>query len=402
MYTQCSKCATVFRLSAEVLRAADGQVRCGRCGEVFNALASLAEQPDAFGVVETSLELETRADEILGNPFAETDTEETHGGENDSTDPDDVQIAQLEWTDDAPGNEEGALEFTLPPGELDRIFVEVKRTGRSWPPFTPEPVEQEPAATATEAASEPVELEWVSPAPEPVQQAVTPPAPAPEPAPAPTPEPEPVLASPPPAAENDDEFDAAARASLLVDELDEAVSNLLPRKSRYAALWRGAAGLLLLTLGAQAVHQNREWLAAHTPFGGALRAIYAEFGAALTVPANLSAYQLRQWGVTGDAGARGTLRVRASILNSAARPQPYPLLRVTLTDRYGHRVGERDFSPAEYLGKSAAAWMAPGMRTDTTIDIVDPGKDAEGFEIDVCLRGETQAIYCENDAARGK
>src|SRR6267378_4424879 len=43
VYTQCSKCETVFRLSAEALRAAGGQVRCGRCGEVFNALARLAE-----------------------------------------------------------------------------------------------------------------------------------------------------------------------------------------------------------------------------------------------------------------------------------------------------------------------------------------------------------------------
>ena len=47
-------------------------------------------------------------------------------------------------------------------------------------------------------------------------------------------------------------------------------------------------------------------------------------------PRSLSAYQLRQWGVTGDPGANGTLRMRASILNTAAQVQPYPLLRVTL------------------------------------------------------------------------
>src|SRR5229473_4093145 len=65
VFTQCSKCETVFKLSAEVLRAAGGQVRCGRCGEVFNALARLAEDATAFSSGESPLEMETRADSIL-------------------------------------------------------------------------------------------------------------------------------------------------------------------------------------------------------------------------------------------------------------------------------------------------------------------------------------------------
>src|SRR5579862_7608673 len=65
VYTQCSKCETVFKLSADVLRTAGGQVRCGKCGEVFNALARLAEDSSAFTAGESLLELETRADSIL-------------------------------------------------------------------------------------------------------------------------------------------------------------------------------------------------------------------------------------------------------------------------------------------------------------------------------------------------
>ena len=64
VFTQCSKCETVYRLSADVLRAAGGQVRCGRCGEVFNALARLAENAAAFKKGESPLDLETRADNI--------------------------------------------------------------------------------------------------------------------------------------------------------------------------------------------------------------------------------------------------------------------------------------------------------------------------------------------------
>src|SRR6202011_776163 len=65
VYTQCSKCETVFKLSAEVLRAAGGQVRCGRCGEVFSALTRLAEDSTGFSTGESPLEMEARADSIL-------------------------------------------------------------------------------------------------------------------------------------------------------------------------------------------------------------------------------------------------------------------------------------------------------------------------------------------------
>src|ERR1700728_3358539 len=65
LFTQCSKCETVFKLSAEVLRAAGGQVRCGHCGEGFHALARLAEDSSSFTAGESALDLEARAYSIL-------------------------------------------------------------------------------------------------------------------------------------------------------------------------------------------------------------------------------------------------------------------------------------------------------------------------------------------------
>ena len=164
-------------------------------------------------------------------------------------------------------------------------------------------------------------------------------------------------------------------------------------------MWLSAAIASALLLMAQIAHQNRAWVAhVHGPFGTAIRAVYGAMGSRYP-PANLSAYQLRQWGVTGDPDANGTLRVRASILNTAAQLQPYPLLRVTLADRFGKKIGRRDFEPGEYLGKPTARLLAPGERVDATLQILDPGKSAEGFEIDVCLRGAEQKISCAADAA---
>src|ERR1700721_2473606 len=95
LFTQCSKCETVFKLSAEVLRAAGGQVRCGRCGEVFNALARLAEDANGFSTGESSLELEARADRILESvgPFR---AGETAAAADEAFAAPGIEIAQLD------------------------------------------------------------------------------------------------------------------------------------------------------------------------------------------------------------------------------------------------------------------------------------------------------------------
>ncbi len=55
MYTRCPHCDTVFRVTPQQLQVSSGQVRCGRCQEVFDAFSTLTsrlpsgklEQPSA-------------------------------------------------------------------------------------------------------------------------------------------------------------------------------------------------------------------------------------------------------------------------------------------------------------------------------------------------------------------
>jgi predicted Zn finger-like uncharacterized protein len=388
VYTQCSKCDSVFKLSAEVLRAASGQVRCGKCGEVFNALARLAEDPGVFAVGESPLELETRADSILES-VVPLKVAQAVAQENADFPPPGVEIAHLEvldWSDEdraqfqdlelrtsdaglgldaaddaAAEPADRSLEFTLSPGELDRIFVESKKkrvpvaSPTQSPPEAPAPAEPHPEIRVTGLD-----------VPDQVRRDML------------------------------EGFERELQAAKLTLKAAHDEAQRLPM-----ALWSGAAIVLVLLLIVQIGHQNREWLVshAHGPLGAAVRSLYGALGAPIPPPANLSAYQLRQWGVTGDPDANGILRLRASILNSAAQLQPYPLLRVTLADRFGKSIGTRDFTPNEYLGKPIARLLSPGERVDATLDILDPGKNAEGFEIDVCLRGAEQRVACQSDAA---
>jgi len=333
VFTQCSNCETVFRLSAEVLRAAGGQVRCGNCGEVFNALARLAEDASSFAVGgESSHDLETRADTILHSRVTDPPPAEDFG-------PPGAEIAHLQILD--------SMEFTLPPGELDRIF-------KAAPPPTPPP---------------------------------TPPPPPPPP------HPEDVAA-----AQSAFDVPDAVRFEILSGmESAQPLDDLRPPHTPGLKRWFAAAVLFALLLGVQVVHHNRDYWTTHGPFAGLLRDVYTQAGAPVASAANLSAYQLRQWGVSGDPSADGTLRVRASILNTAAQLEPFPLLRVTLANRFGTSIGARDFEPSEYLGKPTARYLNPGEQVDATLDILDPGRSAEGFEIDVCLRGADRKISCAND-----
>jgi predicted Zn finger-like uncharacterized protein len=463
LYTQCAKCETVFRLSAEVLRAAGGQVRCGRCGEVFNALARLAEDASTFPAGESALELEARADEILQSTVPAVSPTAPAAEDSEDFGAADVEFARLQVLDmldddakDAPEKPEpappprrddsakaveaakaaAALKLAAAARAAAGLKAAASKTppagaksgdavkpgdlakpgagGRSASPAKPgdvakpadatklggaaksagaagsadarRPTPPPPAAPASADEQEHGSLEFTLPPGE-LDRIFVEAAPRPAESAAP--------AAPGQGTEPIRGEGARGRvAGLEVPEIEARAHRPLP-----FALWLGAALALALLLGAQMTHENRGWLATHAPLRGALHGLYAALGVAPPAAATLSSYQLRQWGVTGDPSASGTLRVRASILNTSPQLQPYPLLRVALANRFGARIGTRDFEPAEYMGKPVVRMLAPGERADATLDIVDPGKDAEGFEIDVCLRNIEQKISCAGDAA---
>jgi hypothetical protein len=176
---------------------------------------------------------------------------------------------------------------------------------------------------------------------------------------------------------------------------DDDLASLNAHRRRPAALiWKLAAVPLLLLLIAQIVHHYRAELARHPRLGAPIMSTYRALHLDLTPGWELHAYEIRQWGVVTDAASPGALKVRASITNRAEFPQPLPLLKLVLEDRWGEQVRAREFEPAEYLDQGVAPdrMIASGQQANATIVIVDPGPDAEGFRFDVCLRGESGTV----------
>ncbi len=386
-------------------------MRCGRCGDVFNALARLAEDATGFTQGESPLELETRADAILHStlPVEPVDTTPQHPRWQPDAPPG-LEIAHLQIVDPPEDVAETSLEFTLPPGELDRIFVETRPNsleqlvaGKGVKTAAAPAAEVTPSAPAAAETSLAPASQAASAAPMLTAASLTAAAKAATAARAQAaarasaaatlpgapavrrPAPPSVSAQPIPGLEVPDDVRREMLSSFEHAELPLINE---PRRRLPFGAWVGIAIVMAVLLIYQVARDNDQWLNVHArAMGGGVS------------PATLrAAYQLRQWGVTGDPGAKGTLRVRASIMNSSAQLQPYPLLRVTLANRFGTRIGSREFEPAEYLGKPPARMLAPGERADATVDILDPGKDAEGFEIDVCLRGADQKPTCAADA----
>jgi predicted Zn finger-like uncharacterized protein len=408
VFTQCPECQTTFRVTAAMLRAAQGRVRCGRCSQVFNALESLIES-------------EEPVDEAPANG--------------------DVPVGPTEFeSEDIP---ESALEFTA--DDLSKVFV------------VQTPPAPKPEASDDETAEhEVLDIELETPEPPEVitlegdsvilgetdpsvsdeyfldeenEAGDTDVAPAHNVAPA-----QPAA----PTAHTkvrsidiaDDEVrreieaafaaDPATRAEFTLpsgkrleigkgttattqeSDAGDALEAAAERRRRVTRGWSIASGALALLLVLQLVHHNRQSLVRNGAIGGLIASIYAGFGSELSPKWNVNAYELRQFGAAADGHAGGTLRVRASLMNGAAHAQPYPLLRLTLQDRFGGQVGLRDLEPREYLRSvpDRNALIGAGQRVDADIAIVDPGKDAVGFEIDVCLRASPTRITCAGDTAR--
>jgi predicted Zn finger-like uncharacterized protein len=160
----------------------------------------------------------------------------------------------------------------------------------------------------------------------------------------------------------------------------------------------GVAVALVLLLG-QIVNHYRDDLAAGTRLGRPLTALYAFFGVKLTPHWDLHAYDVRQLGADVDPAGGGLITVRASIKNAAQHPQPLPLLRVTLQDRFGNRIAARDVAPRSYLPHTmpASSFLSGGQRIDAEMGFVDPGANAVGFEIDACLPTSGGGVLCAND-----
>lgn len=172
---------------------------------------------------------------------------------------------------------------------------------------------------------------------------------------------------------------------------------------RRSALWAAGSVLALFALFAQGVNHFRDDLAARPQVGALLQRTYGLFGLQLAPDWNVHQYRVLKWTATAEpktkVSGKSALVITAKIQNRGPLAQPYPYIHLRLKNRFEDVVGSRTFQPSEYLAKKPVsdALMSPGAVADARLAVVDPGPDAYGFDLDVCVKGEHARFHCADD-----
>jgi predicted Zn finger-like uncharacterized protein len=81
---------------------------------------------------------------------------------------------------------------------------------------------------------------------------------------------------------------------------------------------------------------------------------------------------------------KGALLITATLINRADFEQPYPTIRIGLSDLQGRTIAARDFTPDTYLrGQNNGDRAMPSqIPVQVKLETLDPGPAAEAFEFD--------------------
>jgi hypothetical protein len=90
------------------------------------------------------------------------------------------------------------------------------------------------------------------------------------------------------------------------------------------------------------------------------------------------------------------LTVVTRIANVSAQPLPYPLVHVSLTDRWEEIIGSRVLEPNEYLAGDLdpSRPVTAGENFTAVITIENPSREATGFKLNVCYRVVPGRVRC--------
>jgi predicted Zn finger-like uncharacterized protein len=165
--------------------------------------------------------------------------------------------------------------------------------------------------------------------------------------------------------------------------------------------WLYGVGSLLLAvaLAAQLVTHQRDELATHPEWGPLVRDVYARLGMDVYPAWDLAAYEVRGSEAVAGRSKAGALDIVARLAVVGDKPAGLPLVRVTLRDRRGDVLGQRVVAATDYLPADAALAdpVRPGTLIPVEVSLPDPGVDASGYEVDICLLTRAQGLVCQGE-----
>jgi hypothetical protein len=194
--------------------------------------------------------------------------------------------------------------------------------------------------------------------------------------------------------------DAAAAADALA-QAAAAEQRKVEVAERAARRQRGIIGgiaALFLLLGAQVLHQSREKLATIPAFNNVVGPMYRAIGRPLSPDWDVTGWRFEATkGSTDESDEH--LSIYSRVGNKSDKPLPYPLVAVSLTDRFEETVGSRILDPADYLSADLdpRKLVQPGSTFNAVITVQSPAATVTGFKLNVCYRESGGQLRCAID-----
>jgi predicted Zn finger-like uncharacterized protein len=359
LVTTCTACYAKFVVTEEQLSAHGGDVRCGKCKNVFSALASLST------VDEKSL---SKALENPPEPSAETEITES----NLETTPAEVIEAVME---NAQSIEEESLEPDLEQaGVIDQAKEDATEIPSHSDNVTFEEEITEPALESSQAeviSETNLETHDIDTEKEMLDKPVSTILPA-------------FSASNfnlyPPV-----EVATPQQEKPSIQQTYSFGDDFQAKSAKKSSVWP-AVLVIVLALAAvlQSIYFLRSQLSAKYPqFQPVLAQICAQIGCKIDLPKDIGLLVIDDSDLQEDAERKGLIRLHASLINNAEYTQALPNLELTLNDADDKPLLRKIFRPQEYLAENTPLpqGIQAGDEIRISLAIVPENQKVAGYRL---------------------
>jgi len=153
--------------------------------------------------------------------------------------------------------------------------------------------------------------------------------------------------------------------------------------------------ILALVLIGQVMHGTRDSLATYGFFNQTMGPVYRMLGKPITPQWDIKGWRFESTSGSTDEDEE-VLTVFSRLVNKSEQPLPFPLVHVSLTDRWEEIIGSRVLEPNEYLAGDLdpSKPVTPGENFTAVITIKNPSAEATGFKLNVCYRVTPGRVRC--------
>lgn len=335
--TRCPQCAIAFRATADVLKVANGIVRCGSCLKVFNAQEYIVEdlQQDK---TPTPPKTTPNQDKLDSNNKHNNDEEdeswalELLKAEEDSHDIEEQEDYDVFELDDEPVIETDTKQPTKN-NPADALFMDMMNNDLQ-----------------EENGNNDAEVDIISELGLEIDD------------------------------QNTDDIDQAVLLKNINPESVTLHETITPKKQWPWWLASAAAAIVLL---AQIAWFRFDTLGTQEPYRQYYSHLCEVLNCELPTLSDLSQIRTTQLHMRNHPEEKSALIVDAIMINNASYQQRFPALQLEFRNIHGDTVARRAFQPHEYLrgDLTGATIMPPNQPIQLALSIVDPGESAINYHI---------------------